>query len=126
MIKVESKADFSDLKRMFKYIVNKDYLNILHKYGKIGVEALSEATPIDTGKTAASWDYKIVDGEGQAELIFVNTNTVANGYVNIAIILQYGHATRHGGWVKGRDYINPALKPVFDKLAEDLWKEVTR
>lgn len=93
----------------------------LDQIGKAGVEALQVATPIDTGKTAALWSYKLEMGTGRATLTFHNTN-INNG-VPIAIILQYGHATRNGGWVEGRDYINPALKPIFDSIASEVWRE---
>lgn len=95
---------------------------LLTKYGQRGVAALSAATPIDTGKTAASWSYDIVKEDGKIKLTFNNSN-IQNG-VNIAIILDVGHGTRHGGYVVGRDYINPAIGPVLQQLAEELWKEV--
>lgn len=95
----------------------------LDKYGKLGVEALRAATPIDSGDTANSWYYKVERGESISRIIFCNTNI--NKGVPIAIILQYGHGTGTGGWVEGTDYINPAMKPVFEKLAADAWKEVT-
>jgi len=93
-------------------------------YGKEGVFALASATPVDTGKTARSWRYKVTQANGRVTISFYNTN-IQNG-VPIAIILQYGHATRNGGWVEGRDYINPAIQPIFDKLAKQAWREVTR
>lgn len=99
-------------------------LGILDKYGREGVEALSAATPVDSGKTAASWSYEIQWKKSGAVISFNNSN-IQNG-IPIAIILQYGHATRNGGWVQGRDYINPALRPVFDKLANEAWREVTK
>lgn len=98
--------------------------NILSKYGQIGVDALSSATPVDTGKTASSWSYKIKRQNGKISLEFHNSNI--NKGVPIAIILQYGHATSNGGWVQGRDYINPAVQPLFDKIIEELRKEVDR
>lgn len=100
------------------------YTHILEKYGKQGVDALASATPRDTGFTASSWNYKIKVSTGSITLTWYNTNVV-NG-VPIAIILQYGHGTGTGGYVEGRDYINPALAPIFDKIAEDVWKEVTK
>ena len=89
----------------------------------MGVDALAAATPVDTGKTAASWTYEIEKKNGSYSIVWLNTNV--NKYVNIALILQYGHGTRNGGYVKGRDYINPAIQPIFDKIAEDAWREVT-
>ena len=98
---------------------------ILHKYGKLGVEALKEATPKDTGKTADSWMYEIVEeSNGNLKIVWHNTN-IANGWVPVAILLQYGHATGNGGYVQGRDYINPAIESIFHKLADEAWKEVS-
>ena len=97
---------------------------MLDKYGRAGVDALSSATPVDSGLTASSWSYKIVQGRGVATIEFHNSNF--NEGVPSAIILQYGHGTGTGGWVEGRDYINPAIQPVFNKIVEDAWKEVTK
>lgn len=124
MIKVTHKGDFSKLTRFLVKGKNAVKMNKLDKYGRAGVEALSSATPVESGKTASSWNYKIERQNGKIALSFYNSN-VSDG-VPIAIILQYGHATGTGGWVEGRDYINPALQPVFDKLAYEAWKEVTR
>jgi hypothetical protein len=96
---------------------------MLEKYGKRGVEALAAATPIDTGLTASSWDYEIEEKNGSFTITWVNSH-IEKG-INIALILQYGHATRNGGYVRGIDYINPALKPIFDAMAAEAWKEVT-
>ena len=95
---------------------------ILDFYGTKGVQALASATPKDTGKTAESWYYEIVETKNGFSVEWHNSNVVK--YVNIALILQYGHATRNGGYVVGRDYINPAIQPIFDKMAEDAWKKV--
>lgn len=94
------------------------------KYGQAGVEALRSATPRDSGKTADSWDYIITRQNGSVSIVWTNSN-IENG-VNIAVILQYGHGTRNGGYVQGRDYINPAIKPIFDKIASEAWNEVTK
>ncbi len=110
------KGDFSKTKRFFHALLKKEYLNVLERYGKAGVSALASATPKDSGVTAASHNRM------QSSITFVNSN-IQNG-VNIAIILQYGHGTRNGGYVAGRDYINPAVRPVFDKIAERAWNEV--
>lgn len=96
----------------------------LDSYGVHGVNALAQATPMDTGTTASSWDYKIQKTEGKTKLIFINNNVV-NGWFNVAVMLQYGHCTRNGGYVPGRDYINPALKPIFNDLASKIWRTVT-
>lgn len=124
MITFRQKGDFSKLTNYFERVKEAARIGILDKYGSVGVVALSSATPVDSGKTAHSWTYKIVRQNGSARIDFLNTNV--NRGVNIAIILQYGHGTGTGGWVEGRDYINPAIQPVFDKLANDAWKEVTK
>lgn len=100
----------------------------LNKYGRKGVEALRQATPRDTGNTADSWHYMIVHDEKEKRYVlnFYNSNIVENGKYNIAILLQYGHATNGGGYVKGRDYINPAIQPIFDEIADQAWKEVIK
>ena len=123
MIVLSSKGDFSKATRYFEKLKETAKLGVLDKYGQEGVAALSSATPVETGLTASSWTYKIQLSESSASIEFHNSN-INNG-VPIAIILQYGHGTGTGGWVQGRDYINPAIRPVFDKIVEDLWKEVT-
>lgn len=125
MITFRSKGDYSKATRYFERV--KDALNlttILDKYGKRGVAALSSATPIESGKTANSWDYEIVRENGSAKIVFTNSNI--NKGVPIAIILQYGHGTGTGGWVEGRDYINPAIQPIFDEIVDEAWREVTK
>lgn len=124
MISFRQKGDFSKLTRFLEKAKEVVKMGDLDKYGREGVAALASATPVDTGKTAASWEYEIINKDGVAEIIWKNTN-IQNG-VPIAIILQYGHGTKNGGWVQGRDYINPAIRPVFDKIANDAWKEVTK
>ena len=125
MIKIKQKGDFSKTYKFLENATEVNYVFTLSKFGKRGVEALKEATPKLTGTTANSWDYIIEKTQrGTYRLVFVNNNIV-DGYANVAILLQYGHATRSGTFVQGRDYINPALKPIFDVLAEDIWKEVT-
>lgn len=124
MIKIRQKGDFSKVTNYFERIKNVFHVSILDKYGQEGVVALSSATPKDTGKTSESWYYEIVYTNDRAEIQFYNSN-IQNG-VPIAIILQYGHGTGTGGWVEGRDYINPAIQPIFDKILNDVWKEVTR
>ena len=124
MIKFKQKGDFKTLTN-YLLKVNKGFdVGILDKYGEEGVTALRSATPKDTGLTADSWEYRVTRGDGSVSIMFNNTN-VQNG-VPIAIILQLGHGTNHGGWVEGRDYINPALRPVFEKIAEEAWEEVKR
>lgn len=118
------KGNFDRSEDFLRKIVNGEYIdiNILEKYGRKGVDALSSATPRRTGLTASSWDYKIVKKKGTYELSWFNTN-IKNG-IPIAIILNYGHGTSNGTYVVGRNYIQPAIKPVFDELADEIWKEV--
>ncbi len=124
MIRFEHRGDFSKLTSFFEKAREAVHLGNLDKYGREGVAALAAATPVDSGETAASWGYKIQNGNSVSSITFTNSNI--NDGVSIAIILQYGHGTRNGGWVEGRDYINPAIQPVFDKIVEDAWKEVTQ
>ena len=123
MITVESKGDFKNTDAFLKKMTNHDLFIALHYYGAEGVRALANATPIDTGETAASWTYEVKRDSRSISLIWSNTNVV-NGRP-IAILIQYGHGTGTGGYVEGRDYINPVMRPIFDRLASDLWKEVT-
>ena len=124
MITFRQKGDFSKLTRFLERAKETIRLGNLDKYGREGVAVLASATPIDTGKTASSWYYKIENKNGYASINFCNSNI--NKGVPIAIILQYGHGTRNGGYVQGRDYINPAIRPIFDKIADDAWREVTK
>lgn len=124
MISFRQQGDFSKLTRYFEKLKESVKLGELDKYGREGVAALQSATPVDTGLTASSWSYEIEHKNGSVSIGFYNTN-VDKG-VPIAIILQYGHGTRNGGWVQGRDYINPAIQPIFDKITENAWKEVIR
>ena len=124
MITFRQKGDFSKLTRFLERAKETIRLGNLDKYGREGVAALASATPIDSGKTASSWYYKIENKNGYASINFCNSNI--NKGAPIAIILQYGHGTRNGGYVQGRDYINPAIRPIFDKIADDAWREVTK
>ena len=124
MISFRHKGDFSKMSRFLERAKNAGRIGDLDRYGKAGVAALASATPVDTGLTASSWYYQIERKNGSVTISFNNSN-VQNG-VLIAIILQYGHGTRNGGWVEGRDYINPAIRPIFDQLANDAWREVTK
>ena len=121
MISVKSKGDFRKTEKFMKNARTKKLMSILKQYGEEGVAALMVATPLDTGRTASSWRYEIKVENNCIRLVFHNDN-IQNG-VPIAIILQYGHGTGTGGWVEGRDYINPAIQPVFDKIANSAWKE---
>lgn len=127
MSRVIEMRQSGDFKKNLTFLTNlrkKSIRPILEKYGQKGVEALAEATPKATGKTAASWSYEIKMEKTGAVLSWKNANIVDG--VPIAVILQYGHSTRNGGYVQGVDYINPAMKPVFDAIRDELWKEVTK
>ena len=124
MISFKQKGDFSKLTGFLERIKESVKIGDLDKFGRAGVEALSSATPVNTGKTANSWYYEIENKNGVATISFNNSN-IQNG-VPIAIILQYGHGTGTGGWVEGRDYINPVIRPIFDEIAENAWREVTK
>ena len=123
MISFRQKGDFSKLTGFLEKAKQAVKLGDLNKYGREGVAALKSATPVDTGLTADSWYYEIIRKDGSVTINFNNKN-IQNG-VPIAIILQYGHGTNNGGWVEGRDYINPAVRPLFDKIANEAWREVT-
>lgn len=122
MITIKHKGDFKKTDNFLAKILKRDYISVLNKYGQQGVAALSAATPVDTGLTASSWSYEIVEDSSGIKIYWKNSNIVKG--VSIAVILQYGHGTGTGGYVEGTDYINPALKPVFEKIADAAWKEV--
>ena len=124
MITFRQKGDFSKLSRYLERAKEAARIGVLDKYGREGVAALASATPVESGKTAGSWYYEIKRQNGSVSIIFKNSNI--NKGVPIAIILQYGHGTGTGGWVEGRDYINPAIQPIFDRIADEAWREVTK
>ena len=124
MITIRQKGDFSKLTKYLNKVSKAADIRNLDKYGQRGVAALSSATPKDTGLTASSWSYEVVQSRQSISIEFHNTN-IQNG-IPIAIILQYGHATKNGGWIEGRDYINPAIQPIFDEIVAEAWKEVTK
>lgn len=124
MIRFTHKGNFDKTEKFLKKSFGKDYRSVLERFGQRGVTALSAATPIESGQTANSWSYDIIQNDDTISIVWNNDHIVKG--VNIAVILQYGHGTRNGGWVQGRDYINPALRPIFDELAEAAWREVTK
>ena len=124
MIGFRQKGDFSKTTKFLTKLKQNVDISTFEKYGKKGVAALASATPVDSGLTANSWYYKIEKTNGSISLLFCNSN-IQNG-VPIAVILQYGHGTRNGGWVHGRDYINPAIQPIFDQIVKEAWGEVTK
>lgn len=125
MIVLKSTGNLKRTERFLSKMSRFNVERILRKYGEEGVKALSANTPYDTGETASSWGYRITTNRAEGTATIIWTNSHIEKGVNIAIILQYGHGTRNGGYVQGIDYINPALKPVFDTLAEEVWQEVT-
>ena len=124
MIGFRQKGDFSKTTKFLTKAKNGVRLGELERYGREGVAALASATPVDSGSTAGSWYYEIKKNGTSTEIVFCNSHF--NKGVQIAIILQFGHGTGTGGWVQGRDYINPAIQPIFDRIANEAWKEVTK
>lgn len=122
-VKFEVSGGFTKTERFLNRMKRREYLNVLDEFGRDGVQALRNATPVESGLTAESWDYEIKRTRDYTEIVWTNSNI--NDGVPIAVILQYGHGTGTGGYVQGRDYINPAIRPVFDKIAEKAWKVVT-
>ena len=124
MISFKSKGDFKKTQSFLEKAKRLEIQSVLDRYGSVGVSALSSATPVESGATASAWYYEVSIKRGAYTITFFNSNV--NKGVPIAIILQYGHGTRNGGWVNGRDYINPSIQPVFDEIVEEAWKEVTK
>lgn len=122
MITFEQSGDFHNLESFLKRMSKRDIFSTLDKYGRLGVNALSNATPADSGLAAASWDYEVKKSRDQYSITWTNSN-VENGFP-VVVMLQYGHGTRNGGYVQGHDFINPALKPIFDQIADEVWKAV--
>ncbi len=123
-ISVKSKGNFKSFEQFFKNVRQRKYLAGLEKFGEAGVNALAMATPIDSGETATSWGYRIEEIPNGHRIVWTNDNINENCV--IAILLQYGHGTGNGGYVEGQDYINPAMRGIFEKIAEDAWREVTK
>lgn len=122
-VKFEVSGGFTKTERFLNRMKRREYLNVLDEFGRDGVQALRNATPVDSGATAEAWHYEIKRTRNYTEIVWTNSNI--NDGVPIAVILQYGHGTGTGGYVQGRDYINPAIRPIFDKIAEKAWKVVT-
>lgn len=123
MISLTSKGDFEKTRKYFAKLSQQDQFKSLDRYGEMGVRALAKSTPVDSGLTAASWKYRIIKNGKRPGIEWYNTN-VQNG-ASVAILIQYGHGTGTGGYVQGKDYINPAMRPVFDRIVDQFWKEVT-
>lgn len=123
MISATSSGSFQKTTSFLKFMQSNKIFNVLDRYGRIGVDALSRATPRETGETAESWTYAVTHSVGRHALNFYNTHSEDG--VNIAVIIQYGHGTGTGGYVEGIDYINPVIRPLFDKILDDIWRQVT-
>lgn len=124
MITITQKGSFDHTEEYLRHLSKDDLYSVLNKYGSMGVTTLSNATPVDTGETAASWYYEIKEHKGYYSIVWHNSHVVAGR--PIAILLQYGHGTGTGGYVMGRDFIMPAIRPVFDRMSDDAWREVTK
>lgn len=124
MLGFKSSGSFKNLEAFAKRVTSRDIYRDLDRYGKMGVDALARATPYESGETARSWTYEIVRTRGNVGISWYNTHT--NDGANIAILLQYGHGTGTGGYVQGENYINPAIRPIFDEIAANVWKKVSR
>ena len=125
MIKLSCRGNYNKTEKFLKECKDINELRqIMEKYGREGVAALSALTPVDSGETASSWSFEIIQEADGISLVFTNNSTTDNG-IPIAILLQYGHGNGRGGYVRGRDFINPAVQPIFDKLLDEAWKEVT-
>lgn len=124
MIKMKVKGNWRRTDTLFQRIAEVFKMGILDKYGRAGVQALSSATPVNTGRCASSWYYVIKRKKNGFSLVFCNSDVENDALV--AVLIQYGHATKNGGWVEGIDYINPTIRPLFDQMAQDLWKEVSK
>jgi hypothetical protein len=126
VLTVKTSGSFSKSLSFLQRMKGREEFRVLSKYGSIGVTALTAATPMDSGKTAGSWYYEIVDRPGYFAIHWLNSNVEEPGNIPVAAIIQYGHGTRRGGYVQGIDYVNPALRSIFDQIIADMWKEVTR
>lgn len=126
MIKLTNRGSFSKTDAFLKRMKGGVEFPVLEKYGPIGVAALQAATPVESGATRAGWYYEIVKSKGYFAIHWLNSDVVQPGTIPVAILIQYGHGTRNGGYVQGHDFINPALRPIFEQMANDMWKEVTK
>jgi len=124
MITLESTGDFKKTQDFLNKMARAEFTAMLNHYGQVGVDALASATPTDSGLTANSWTYTIEKKLGKYTIIWRNTNVVDG--TPVAILIQYGHGTGTGGWVEGRDYINPAIRPIFDMITDEVWRQVTQ
>lgn len=125
MIEFTTRGDFKDTRSFLARLLQGDIFSELDRYGKIGVDALSRSTPAESGETARSWAYRVIRDRQRPGIEWYNTNTIPGG-TPVAVLIQYGHGTGTGGYVAGRDFINPTMRPIFDQIADDVWKKVMR
>jgi hypothetical protein len=126
VIKVTSRGSFARSQAFLQRMGNREQFKVLEKYGSVGVAALANATPKDTSRTSTAWYYEVVNRPGYFAIHWYNSHIEDPGRISIAAIIQYGHATRQGGYVQGIDYINPAMQPIFDLIVAEMWREVTK
>jgi hypothetical protein len=126
VIKVTTRGSFNNAQTFLQRMKNREQFKALEKYGPIGVAALQQATPKESAQTANSWYYEIVNRPGYFAIHWLNSHIVEPGTIPVAVLIQYGHATGNGAYVQGQDYINPVMQPIFDQIANDMWKEVTK
>lgn len=124
MVVFKHSGNFSKTERFFQKMQKKSYFDRVSDLAKRGVQALESVTPVETGLTASSWSYEIQIRDGKTSVFWTNSNTLPDG-TPIVVLLQYGHATGTGGFVQGRDFINPAIRPIFDEISNQVWKEVS-
>ena len=124
MLTVDSSGSYEKTEKFLKSAASGDIFSKLDRWGRVGVDALSRATPVDTGLAASSWGYRIESTRDSYAIHWFNDDV--EGGANVALLIQYDHGTGTGGFVPGRDYINPAMKPIFDKMEEEVLKEVSR
>lgn len=123
MITVTATGDFDKTTKILGQLTKPELFSVLDHYGQVGVDALASATPVESGLTASSWRYEVINKPGEHSIVWHNTNV--NDGLPVAILIQYGHGTGTGGWVEGYDYINPAIRPIFDQITNEVWKQVT-
>lgn len=126
MIKISTRGSFTNLDEFLRRMRARSYLKRLEKYGIQGVAALQAATPEDSGETAHGWTYEIAQHQGYFSIHWLNSHTQEPGHIPVAVLIQYGHATGNGGYVHGIDFINPALRPIFEQIATEAWREVIK
>lgn len=126
MIKVTTSGDFKHLDKFLRRMEARSYLKILDRFGAQGVAALKASTPEESGESAHAWTYEIIQRDGYFSIQWINTHTVQPGNVPVVVLIQYGHATHAGSYIYGLDFINPTMRPIFERIAEEAWREVTK